>query len=93
MWWRGQNLEGPLHGPDGTAWHFSVWHDHVDGTYTQRVFFWDELREQSGVVELAGPSVLHVRRIRDLEKRIARDTEYRARWLRRLDFPLERHWS
>lgn len=37
MWWNHQNLETRPRDASGVVWHFRVWHDHVGGTYTQRI--------------------------------------------------------
>lgn len=92
MWWRGQNLDKPIPGPDGRSWHFRVWHGTDDGGYVQRVFFWDGERTETGLVELRGSRRLHVIRLKCLMSRVAKDAEYRAAFLRPLAFPLERHW-
>jgi hypothetical protein len=91
-WWRGQNLEGPLHGVDGRSWHFLVWHGSLDNLYSQRIFFWDETKLETGFIELKDGDTLHVTKIRDRQRKIVRDPAYRARWLQPLEFPIERHW-
>lgn len=92
-WWRGQNIEGPLHGSDGRSWHFLVWHGQLDDCiYMQRVFFWDEDKRETGVIEFRDPDTLHISKIRDRQRKIVQDSTYRARWLQPLEFPIERHW-
>jgi hypothetical protein len=91
-WWRGQNLDKPIVGQDGIKWHFLVWHDSVEGIRTQRIFFWDESRTQTGLVELRGNKTLHVKRIKDRLAKIAKDRMYRNKHLRPLEFPIERYW-
>lgn len=91
-WWRGQGLGGPLHGPDGEVWHFLVWHGAWEGAYVQRIYFWDETKRETGLVELRGDQTLHVSKLRDRERKVARDAGYRQRWLQPLAFPLERYW-
>lgn len=92
-WWRGQNLEGPLQGPDGRTWRFLVWHGSLDDLHSQRIFFWDGARLETGLMELQGGDTLHITKIRDRQRKIVRDAAYRAKWLRPLEFPVERHWS
>jgi len=92
IWNRSQNLNGPIVDSKGTAWNFLVGSDFTDGVETQRIFFWDAPREVTGLLELRGDACLHVRRIRDRMKRLVNDREYRARFLRPLKFPVERHW-
>jgi hypothetical protein len=92
IWHRSQNLTGPVVDANGTAWSFLVGSDFVDGIHTQRIFFWDGTRRVTGLLELRGDTCLHVRRIRDRIKRLANDSEYRERFLRPLDFPVERYW-
>lgn len=91
-WWRGQHLEGPLRDPDGRSWHFLVWHGSLENGYSQRIFFWDDTRSETGIIALDDGATLHVTRIRDRQRKIARDPAYRAKWLRPLDFPVERYW-
>lgn len=92
MWWHGQNLDKPIAGPDGTVWHFRVWHDHVDGIYTQRIFFWDDQKTETGLLELRDDQAIHVKRIKDRLAKLAKDCDYRRQFLRPLQFPIERHW-
>jgi hypothetical protein len=91
MWWTGQNLERPLLDVDGRRWHFRVWHDFVDGVYTQRIFFWDEARTETGWVELAQDQVLHVSQIKQRIRRLITDAADRERHRRARSFPVERH--
>ena len=93
IWCRSQNLTGPIVDAKGTPWSFLVGWDSTDGVETQRIFFWDETKEVTGLLELRGDACLHVRRIRDRTKRLVTDREYRGRFLRRLGFPVERHWQ
>ncbi len=58
MWWKGQNLDKPRRDKTGRIWHFRVWHDFPDGVYTQRIFFWDDVQTETGLVELAGHQTL-----------------------------------
>jgi hypothetical protein len=92
IWHRGQNLAAPLVDAKGTSWNFLVGSDHIHGILTQRIFFWDETRGVTGLLELRGDACLHFRRIRDRIKRLANDPGYRERFLRPLEFPVERYW-
>jgi hypothetical protein len=91
MWWRGQNLDKPIVGPDGVRWHFRVWHDYEEGIYVQRLFFWNESMSKTGLAEFRGQR-LHIRQIKSRLAKIAKDPRYRKQFLRPLQFPLERHW-
>jgi hypothetical protein len=91
-WLRGQNLDRPVIGPDGTMWHFLLWHGQIGGIYTQRIYFWDEMRFESGFINLTDSQTLPIRRLKDRLKRIAADAAYRSRFVRPLEFPIERHW-
>jgi hypothetical protein len=92
IWHRSQNLTVPVVDAKGRSWNFLVGSDFTDGIPTQRIFFWDETKELTGVLELRGDACLHVRRIRDRIKRLANDPAYRGRFLRPLEFPVERYW-
>lgn len=91
MWWTGQNLERSLRDHDGRLWSFRVWHDFVDGVYTQRIFFWDDARTETGWVELSRDETLHVSRIKQRIRKIATDAGYRERHRREFSFPIGRH--
>ena len=93
IWCRSQNLTGPIVDAKGTPWSFLVGWDSTDGVETQRIFFWDETKEVTGLLELRGDACLHVRRIRDRMKRLVNDREYRGRFLRPLEFPVKRYWQ
>ena len=93
MWWNGQNLDKPARDKKGRLWHFRVWHDHLDGVYTQRIFFWDDEREEMGCAELGGGETLHVSKIKQRMRKIIADPTYRASLARQLRFPVERYYS
>ena len=93
MWWNHQNLEIPRKDASGAVWHFRVWHDHVDGMYRQRVFFWNDARSETGVVELHGDQVLHVSRLKQVITKLIKQPEYRARHQRAIEIPVERKYS
>ena len=80
-WLRGQNLERPIVGPDGTTWHFLVWYGHIGGVSLQRIYFWDEAKVTSGLLVLTDDQTIHVRRLKDRMRRLAKDPKYRGRFL------------
>lgn len=59
---------------------------------TGRLFFWDEAKAETGLVELRGSETLHISRIKQRLARIAKDAKYRRQFARHLKFPLERYW-
>ena len=93
MWWTGQNLDGPIYDKGGNPWYFRVWHDILDGNEYQKIFFWNEDRSQTGVLELTNDQVLHVRKIKQRMAKLAKDPTYRSRFLKPLEFPIERFYS
>src|SRR5262245_23605113 len=92
IWHRSRNLIAPVVDANGTSWNFLVGSDFTGGIQTQRIFFWDETKEVTGLLEFRGDACLHVRRIRDRIKHLANDREYRRRFLRPLEFPVQRYW-
>ena len=92
MWWRGQSLDKPIDDKSGRRWHFLVWHGHLDGRYLQRIFFWCEDFSETGILELSEDQTLHVRKLRQRISMLAKDPEYRRRFKRPLQFPIERHY-
>lgn len=93
MWWDEQNLAEPRRGRNGTIWHFLVWHDVVSLKHVARVFFWDDRRTTTGVVVLPPSARTDVSALRGLIQKLAADPQLRARHLRELRFPLQRHYS
>jgi hypothetical protein len=70
---------------------FRVWHDHVSGTYIQRIFFWNETQSESGVIELVGDKTRYVSRLKQIIAKLVVSPEYRARHRRQLQLPVERN--
>ena len=93
MWWNGQNIDKPLPGRNGELWHFRVWHGEEDGVYLQRLYFWNELRSETGLIELRGDQCLHITKVKSRFRKLATDDEFRKQYLCPLKFPLERHNS
>lgn len=77
----------------GRLWHFRVWHDHVDGIYIQRIFFWDEVRSETGVIELVGDKTRHVSRLKQLISKVLASPEHRIPYRRNIQFPVERRYG
>jgi hypothetical protein len=91
MWWNHQNLDADRLDKAGIRWHFRVWHDVVDGTHVERIFFWDDARDSTGVVHIS-PGI-HVKRLHAMIEKLVADPVLRQRYSRDLQFPLERHYS
>jgi hypothetical protein len=93
VWWTNQNLDSVRKDNSGGRWNIRVWHDHVEGIYIQRVFFWNDGKTETGVVELAGGSTLHVSRLKQLIGRLVAQPDYRRRFRTQLEFPVEREYA
>lgn len=93
MWWHGQNLEKPVKTRNGGVWHFRVWHGSEDGSYRQRVFFWDDEKKTCGCAEFATGQALHVSKIKQRMQKIVTDPGYRSQYLQDLKFPVEKHYG
>ena len=91
MWRDYQNLNKPRIDVTGKRWNFRVWHDVIDGRHIERLFYWDDTREYTGVVLLS--PALHVSRLHTLIQKLVSDSEMREKHKRVLCFPLERHYS
>jgi hypothetical protein len=89
MWVRSKELKRPVEDRLGCLWHFQLWW----GTAIQRLFFWDEAKETTGLLELPGDKALHYSRLRERIQKLAKDPDYRRRYLKPLKFPLERHYG
>jgi hypothetical protein len=93
MWWDRQNLHKPRRDTRGKRWHFRVWHDVVPNGHAERVFFWDDSKEECGVVLLVAGKSVHVSKLHQLIDKLVSDRNFRERHRRDLSFPLERHYS
>ena len=87
MW----SFDRTVHDKVGRSWHFRLWHDFLEGKEVQHIFFWNEERSETGVLELEGDQTLHMRKVRQRMTRLAVDPEYRKQFRKPLSFPLERH--
>lgn len=92
MWWKYQNLNKPIFGKDGKTWEFLVWHDLTNGVYIQKIYFWNQDKTITGILELNEGNTLHIRKLKDKIKKIANDIEFRNQYLCQLKFPLEKNY-
>ena len=91
-WWRQQHLDRPISDPDGTVWHFLVWAGQIGSVFSERIYFWNEGKTETGLIDLGEGQTLDIPRIRDVLKRLANNPEYRSRFHQPLKFPIERTW-
>ena len=91
MWWNHQNLNAARRDKAGVRWNFMVWHDVVDGVHKERIFFWNEDRDSTGVVEFS-PGI-HVKQLHAVIDKLVADPQLRELHSRELLFPIERHYS
>ena len=92
MWWKHQNLDKPIQDSAGKRWHFRVWHDFIDGVYTQRIYFWSEDKQETGMLEFAEGQAVHVRKLKQRITKLVKDPGYRRRYRRKLRFPIDRYY-
>jgi len=92
MWWRNQNLDSPIRDTTGRMWNFLVWSDFVDGVQVQRIFFWDEDKRETGIVEFRGDQALDHKKIKQRIKKIVHNASYRKKHICELKFPIERYY-
>jgi hypothetical protein len=93
MWWNYQNLDLPREDSTGQVWHFRIWHDHVQGVYIQRIFFWNQARSETGVIEMKADQTRRISRLKEIIAKLAHDPKYRARHNRPIKFPVERKYA
>jgi hypothetical protein len=90
------SLERPRQDRSGKRWNFSYWYSGWSGDETrkaQRLFFWDDLKSECGVVLFLPGSTVPYRRISDLVNNLAAKSSLRTEYKRVLHFPLEDHYS
>ena len=92
MWWKDQNIDKPIIAKNGETWEFQVWHDHVDGIYIQKIYFWDKDKSTTGVIELKGANAVHKDKLKDKMKKVANDKSLRDKYSFELKFPLEKNY-
>ncbi len=92
MWWRNQNFEKPISDSSGKSWYFRVWYDFTDGLEVQRIFFWDEEKQETGIIELHGDKTVDHKKIKQRIIKIVQDASYRQKHLCALRFPIERYY-
>ena len=90
MWWDRQNLNQSRTDREGRRWNFRVWNDFVNGKMVERIFYWDDQRDVTGVV-FFNPGV-HVSRLQKVIQQLVASEELRDKYRRDLRFPLERHY-
>ena len=93
MWWNGQNLDRSRTDKKGRIWHFRVWHASVDGTYIQRIFYWDDSKVETGIVELSGDRTLHVSRLKQLIAKLTTSSDLRSQYQNKIEFPIDRNYA
>jgi hypothetical protein len=93
MWWKSQNLDKPIRDKNGHIWHFLIWSDFPSGVHTQRIYFWDGDKNETGVVELSGDQTLHITQLKKRIAKLATNPEYRRQFRCKLSFPIERHYG
>jgi hypothetical protein len=93
MWWNGQNLDARRTDKTGRVWHFRVWHGDVEGKWIQRIFYWDDAKNETGIVELSADQTLHISRLKQLITKLIASPEFRSRYQRQIEFPVDRKYA
>ncbi|HTV35988.1 MAG TPA: hypothetical protein VMF12_06110 [Xanthobacteraceae bacterium] len=75
---------------DSKRWHFCIWYP-MSGEKAQRVFFWDDSKENCGVVFFPEPT--NFSRLRQAIEKLAADSTLREKHRKQLRFPLQRYYS
>lgn len=79
----------------GKCWNFSFWfaQSRERGVWAQRLFFWDDNKNECGVVLFLPGSTRRYSRTKTLIERLVASPALRKQYLRSLSFPLKRHYS
>ena len=93
MWWTTQNLDNELTDKNGIVWVFRVWHDHINGIYIQRIFFWTTTKDQSGVIEFKDDQTLHISKLKDRMIKITKNENYRNKFLIPRKHPVQDNYN
>ncbi len=93
MWWKAQNLGNPQVDRAGQRWHFEVWHDFLEGELVQRIYFWNDRRNLTGVAEFRGHQALDAKKLKQRIRKLALDPAYRRKYYSQLRFPIKKYYS
>ena len=80
----------------GKRWHFCIWYPLSGGrelSTAQRLFFWDDKKENCGVVVHAAGRGQSFPRLKQLINKLVADPSLREKHRKDLRFPLERHYA
>lgn len=91
MWLNIQNLGMSRKDKSGNTWHFRYWEDSRNDQRTQRIFFWNTDKTETGMLELFSPH-LNRDRVKQTIAKIVSSPDYRQQYQKSLLFPLERHY-
>lgn len=92
MWWNEKTFCKEIKDKNGRIWSFKVWHGHLEGVLTEKIFFWDSKKEITGIIVFKDDQVIHRKRINDRIKKIVKDKAYREKFLCPLKFPVENNY-
>jgi len=59
----------------------------------QRIFFWNEARTVTGVIEMKADQTRHISRLKQVIAKLVSDPKYRARYTRPIEFPVEQKYA
>jgi hypothetical protein len=80
----------------GKRWNFCYWYAGAladKARRGQRLFFWDDGKEECGVVLFLPGSTVRYGRIRDVIAKLVAHESVSRQYRRELSFPLEQHYS
>jgi len=89
MWIKQPGLRETIKDKNGKEWFFAYWQDFISGVMIQRIYFWDKEKNLTGLMELKGNNILHLSRWKARVLKIVNNKDYRDRFLRSLEFPLD----
>jgi hypothetical protein len=89
-------LEKPRRDKSGRHWNFYYWYSGWSSDPSrkaQRLFFWDDSKDDCGAVLFLPGKTVPYSRIKSLIEKLVADQDLRKRHQRELQFPLEKHYS
>jgi len=92
IWWKEQHMDKPIIAKDGSVWNFLVGHDFINGIYSQQIFFWSDKKDVTGIIDLVHPNTIHRNKIKDRMKKVANDKVYRDKFIKNIEFPIEKNY-
>ena len=91
-WVNNQDSDKPIFSKAGMKWHFKTWMGNTDNIAYERIFYWNEDKSESGLIELKDSDTLHVSSVKQKIIKLINNQELRSKYRCELRFPIHKHY-